>query len=313
MLKKIIKGYSKGRYGNKLNILTYHRVDEFKDPNNPAVLSVKDFHNQLKWLKQYFVVLPIGEALALMEKGALPSGAVCLTVDDGYSDSYHHIFRLLKEESLVANFFIATSGIESGVLWDEYIRDAFAKAPSDMTSIELQDSTYDISTFNKRMKSRDVIIEKIKYMSLEDRGLLIDNLYQQIGASKPQHSFLSKAQIKEMHECGMVIGGHTHNHPILAVENNATADLQIHKCHEILEEIIGDKIEYFAFPNGKLGIDFHDEHCQMLKKQGIKAALSTDWGTLENLEEDRFRIKRFTPWDDTKWRFCIRLAFNYRN
>ncbi|MDO6425493.1 polysaccharide deacetylase family protein [Thalassotalea sp. 1_MG-2023] len=313
LLKTIIKHYSKGRHGNKLNILTYHRVDEFEDPLNPTVLSVKDFHNQLRWLKKHFVVLSIDEALSLMEAGKLPFGAVCLTIDDGYNDSYHHIFRLLKEEGLVANFFIATGGIESGALWDEFIRHAFAKAPVSLTELSLNNQIFDISTFNQRLKSRDIIIEKIKYMTLEEREVMIDALYKQTGATKPQHSFLSKEQIKEMHDNGMIIGGHTHNHPILAVENKDVVDQQIMECHGILESIIGEKVKYFAFPNGKLGIDFREEHSQLLKNIGIKAALSTDWGTLENLTEDRYRIKRFTPWDDTKWRFCIRLAFNYRN
>ncbi len=313
LLGQVIRWSSKGKQGNKLNILTYHRVDEFEDPLNPDILALSKFKSQLEWLKKHFTVLSLPEAVALMDKGALPSGAVCLTIDDGYSDSYYHIYKLLKKEQLVANFFIATEGIETGGLWDEYIRHAISKAPNALSSIVVDHKTYDISTFNKRMQTRDEIIQIIKYMSVSDRKTAIDNLYQQTGAKPPKHCFLSPEQIKEMHNNGMVIGGHTHNHPILEVENQQDCEDQIVRCHQLLSEIIDEQVEYFAYPNGKYNVDFSDRHCQILEKLGLKAALSTDWGTLENLNVDRYKIKRFTPWDDSKWRFCFRLALNYRN
>jgi len=312
LLNRVIKSYCKGTTGNKLNILTYHRVDEFSDPHNPLVLSVTKFHQQLKWLKSHFNVLPLQEAIELLEKNQLPAGAVCLTVDDGYSDGYYHIYRLLKEEGMVASFFIATEGLETGALWDESIRHVFNKAPNDMSSIEFGDKTYDISTFRKRISARDEIIEIIKYLPVEQREETIKQLYAQTHVKPCPHSFLSVAQIKEMHENGMLIGGHTHSHPILAVENDDYSRTQIERCNQILEEILGTKVEFFAFPNGKFGKDFTQAHCDMLKDLGLKIGLSTNWGSLEDLAKDKYHIKRFTPWDDTKWRFCFRLAFNYK-
>lgn len=308
LLKRVINRYCKGRKGNKLNILTYHRVDEFADPYNPLVLSVTEFHNQLKWLKQHFNVLSLNEAVDLIEKNQLPPGAVCLTVDDGYADGYYHIFRLLKEEGLSASFFIATEGLEKGALWDEYIRQVFNKAPNTMVQITFGDKAYDISTFGKRMKARDQIIEIVKYLPVSQREQAISALCEQANVYPKPKCFLSKEQIKEMHDNNMVIGGHTHSHPILAVEDEDSCFKQITLNHTVLEDIIGSKVEFFAFPNGKYIKDFNDQHCLMLEKLGLRAALSTNWGNLENIAEDRFKVKRFTPWDDTKWRFCFRAC-----
>lgn len=313
LLSKVIRWNSKGLYGNKLNILTYHRVDEFEDPLNPDVLAMSKFESQVKWLKKHFTVLSLPEAISLMEKQQLPPGAVCLTIDDGYSDSYYQIYPLLKKEKLIGNFFIATDGISSGGLWDEHIRHAIANASNSQVSLTVQGITYDISTYALRMKNREKIIEIIKYMPIDQRQNTIASLYEQTNSKPLKHNFLSPKQIKEMHANGMIIGGHTHQHPILEMENEADSEQQITECHSILEDILDEKIEYFAYPNGKYRLDFSDRHCQILERLGIKVALSTNWGTLENLELDRFKVKRFTPWDDSKWRFCFRLAFNYRN
>ena len=255
ILTKIIRWSSRGRYGNKLNILTYHRVDEFEDPLNPDILALSKFQAQLEWLTTYFNVLPLPEAIDLMSKGELPPGAVCLTIDDGYEDSYYHIYKLLKKYGLTASFFVATEGLTSGGLWDESIRHAISKAPNTLSTLEVNGKVYDISTFNERMKSRDEITEKIKYMSVPQRQTAIDDLYQQTNVKPLKNCFLSAEQIKEMHTNGMVIGGHTHNHPILEAENQSDSKHQIVRCHDILSEIIGQEIEYFAYPNGKYQLD----------------------------------------------------------
>ena len=313
LLKRVIQLCSKGAYGNKLNVLTYHRVDEFTDPLKPQTLSLSLLRSQLKWLKKYFNVLTLPEAIDLMEKGKLPAGAVCISIDDGYSDCYHHIYQVLKEESLKANFFITTEGITEGGLWDEYVVNAISYAPNTLRQIQLNNKFYDISTFRRRQESQGKILEIIKYMTLDERKDAITSIYEQTNAPKPVPAFLSEKQIKEMHDAGMTIGAHTHNHPIMQVEDIDVCAEQISKGRKILEDIIGEPVDYFAFPNGKINKDFNEQHCKLLEQLGFKGALSTNWGTLDNLTTDRFKIKRFTPWDETEWRFCFRLALNYRN
>lgn len=313
LLKRVIQYCSKGPNGNKLNVLTYHRVDEYVDPLKPHTLKLSLLRSQLKWLKKYFNVLSLPEAIELMERGELPAGAVCISIDDGYSDCYYHIYQALKEESLTANFFITTEGISEGGLWDEFVINAISFAPNTLGHIHLNDKVYDISTFRKRQESQSEILETIKYMTLDERQRVIENIYEQTRAPKPTPAFLSPNQIKEMHEGGMTIGAHTHNHPIMQVEEISVCEEQVTKGRQILEDIIGEPVDYFAFPNGKINKDFSEEHCILLEKLGFKGALSTNWGTLGDLSNDRFKIKRFTPWDETEWRFCFRLALNYRN
>lgn len=297
---------------NKLNIVTYHRVSDSYDSTNPKNIQYYQFYEQISWLKKHFTVLPLPLALELCASNSLPKRAVCITVDDGYEDSYDIIFKRLQQENLKATFFISTEGLERGSLWDERIHYAVFSAPTSISTITVATTDYLMSSEKSRINSRYQLTEMAKYMTLADRNKLIEELYQQCQVKDNNDSFLSAEQIQEMHAAGMTIGAHTHSHPILAQENSTCAYNEIKKSKEILESIIDHSVEYFAYPNGKLGQDFTQEHIDMVKDIGFNSALSTDWGALSNMKQDRFKIKRFTPWDKTEFKFSLRLAFNYR-
>lgn len=293
-------------------MLTYHRVSENFSPLRAGDLSLERFKEQLFWLKKYFVVLPLSEALDLKEKNSLPKRAVTITVDDGYQDSYSLIYQSLISEGLSASFFITTDGLNTGFLWDELLSMSILNAPTMLGTLSLGRQEYDISTFRKKELAYYQITEIAKYLPLAKRNALISDITYQVGQPHVDHVFLNEKEIKEMHDNGMVIGAHTHHHPILIQESYDIAFHQISESKKILENIINSNVEYFAYPNGKYQKDFDDNHVEMIKKLGFKAAFSTNWGALSDLESDRYRINRFTPWDDSELKFCFRLASNYR-
>lgn len=316
MLSWIIRStadyWSQKKEGNKLNILTYHRVSEFYDDKNPDTISWVSFQLQVKWLKKHFVILPLPEALALHAKNALPARAVCITIDDGYQDSYDFIYQTLKSECVSGAFFISTQGIVSGGLWDADINSAILNAPAHVNSFKFNEKEFDLSSTSQRTITRYQLTEYTKYLPLTERQLVLDALKEQTFFDKTESYFLTPKHIKIMHSDGMTIAAHTHNHPILVKEIDSVAFDEIKKSKDILEEIIEAPVEYFAYPNGKFGQDYNEQHMGMAKNIGFKAAFSTDWGCLTNLTRDRFKIKRFTPWDKTEFSFCLRLALNYR-
>lgn len=317
MLTKLVDYYSRGggreHEGNALNVLTYHRVTEDKDLLRPLHLTTELFSKQVLWLKRNFVVLSLPEAIELSERNKLPPKAVTITVDDGYRDSYDFIYNILKDQGVSACFFVATEGLEKGFLWEDEIASAVFNAPNQLATITLDNKLYKIDTYRTRQSTVAELTERIKYKSLIERNREISFLQQQTNiAQENQNIFLLPEYIKEMNLGGMTIGAHTHRHPILSLEEDNDAFVEIQKSQLILEEIIQEKVEYFAFPNGLYRKDFDDKHIEMVKKLGFKAAFSTNWGTLTNFSNERFKIKRFTPWDETELKFCLRLALNYR-
>jgi len=63
--------------------------------------------------------------------------------------------------------------------------------------------------------------------------------------------YLTRAQIKEMHEMGHTIGSHSHSHKMFNILNDKDARYELLTSKKIIEEIIENEIHHFAFPGGK--------------------------------------------------------------
>jgi peptidoglycan/xylan/chitin deacetylase (PgdA/CDA1 family) len=115
--------------------------------------------------------------------------------------------------------------------------------------------------------------------------------------------------VRQLHRAGMEIGGHTVNHPIVARLQKAAARAEIADGKAALEQIVGDQIRLFAYPNGKPGQDYLAEHVAMVKDLGFEAAVSTAWGAAAR-GGDLFQLPRFTPWDRGELGFTLRMMRN---
>jgi len=293
-----------------LGVLTYHRVGNINNIKNQLFTDEVLFNKQLSWLAEYFNVLDLGKAITLLENKELPKLAVVISIDDGYVDSYETIFQLLKSHGLLASFFISTSGFEKGYLWDELVSEAVMQISVDKEFIVFLQQSYALTTYNEKLSSLKKILEVIKYHSLEERQLLINELLAVTGGPKLEPQFLNAQQIIIMKNAGMTIGAHTVNHPILMAETTSVAEKEIAACKEKLESIINAPVDFLAYPNGKLCKDFTLEHQQMAEAAGYKAAFSTEMGSIDKMEADRFSLKRLSTWDHTEIKFVLRLAYS---
>ena len=305
-IKSIIAFFLKLFGKNKLGILTYHRVGSSA---NAISMDRDKFEQQLIWVKQYFNPVGLADGLLMQKEGVLPRGSIAITVDDGYSDSYETIFPLLKKYDLTATFFISTIGFEQGFLWDERIASIIMRTSN--KQLFFRGTTYELTCESDRVDCLIACLAEVKYQTISERESAIKELTEQNKQEIHPQQFLTKKQTVELFHSGMGIGAHTHSHPILLKENNETAFHEIKRSQSILEGIIKKPIEYFAYPNGKFGVDFNMTHVEMVKQLGFNAAFSTNKGILKNQEVDGFKIKRFTPWDETEFKFVMRLAFNY--
>jgi len=88
---------------------------------------------------------------------------------------------------------------------------------------------------------------------------------------------MDKTQLQELHKSGLVsIGAHTLNHPILKNETDEVANKEIKSSIKGLSEILGEKVKYFAYPNGTPDLDFSEREQEWLKSLDIKLAFSTE-------------------------------------
>jgi peptidoglycan/xylan/chitin deacetylase (PgdA/CDA1 family) len=105
-----------------------------------------------------------------------------------------------------------------------------------------------------------------------------------ITLNKP--GYLNNQQIKKIATKGHVIGCHTWDHHNVTIYKNADWMLQVKKPTQVLQEITGKPIKYFAYPYGK----WNHLSIIKLKEYGFKCAFQL--GGKVDIEEPLFTIKR---------------------
>lgn len=293
--------------GNRLTILTYHRVAPEGQVTFQPALTTEQFEQQLIWIKRYFTVLTLAQAGKLAAQGTLPANAAVITIDDGYSDCYEHIYPLLLKHSLTASFFITTAGLAEGQLWEESIAQAVIDAPLARTELVFRNQRYPLQTYQQRLYCSQQVIETLKYLPLAERQTELKQLWQLAGAPSAAQQFLTQAQIREMALQGMEFGAHTVNHPILALEQDDVAFAEIVQSKQQLEEILQQQVVSFAYPNGQYGRDFSERHQAMVAAAGFHYAVSTNAGSNSDLKQQAHRLCRISPWPTSEGRFLYSL------
>ncbi|HKO87457.1 MAG TPA: polysaccharide deacetylase family protein [Burkholderiales bacterium] len=311
LLKGLARYTLPGGEKNRLGVLIYHRVLREADALVQDTVA-NDFDWQLQTLKRCFNVLPLPEALDRLQQGELPPGSVAITFDDGYADNATVALPLLKRHGLHATFFIASGFLDGGRMWNDSV--VYALRNTTKSSIEvpaLQSEPISLATLDEKRSAIASLLPKIKYIPEPRRSEVVQALTEAAGAALPDDLMMSSAQVRELRQAGMEIGGHTITHPILALVPEAEASEQIGRGREILQGILGEPISLFAYPNGVPKRDYLPAHIAAVKAAGFKAAFSTAWGAATR-HRDPFQLPRFTPWDKTPARFALRLALNGR-
>ncbi|PPD35116.1 MAG: polysaccharide deacetylase [Methylomonas sp.] len=290
----------------KLLIMIYHRVLDEPDFMRPGEVDKAAFTWQMQLLAKHFNVLPLAEALERMQNNTLPPRAVCITFDDGYADNYTNALPILQRFDLKATFFIASGFLDGGRMWNDTVIEAVRNITT--ASLDLNKAglgVFETSTHSQKCQSAQEIIKKIKHLDLSER-----TRYVEVIAAKsqdlPNDLMLTSEQLKELHQSGMEIGGHTVNHPILAKLDETTSKREIKENKIFLEELLGVTLQFFAYPNGKPEIDYLRQHAEWVKQAGFSAAVSTQWGVATK-DSSLMELPRFTPWDGEPLKFMLRI------
>lgn len=298
--------------GARLSILIYHRVLPVSDPLFPQEVDALRFEEQMRIVSTHFNVLPLDEAVTRLQGGTLPARAACITFDDGYADNAEIALPILKRCGLCAAFFIATDYLDGGRMWNDDVIEAVRGAADvvlDLSSLKL--GQLPLGDVVEKRVAILAIITSIKYLPEQERAEKAARIAEIAKAAMPTHLMMTTPQVRALHDAGMLIGGHTGSHPILARLQLDDAEQEIRRGKETLENIIGEQVKIFAYPNGKPHEDYKSEHADMVRKLGFQAAVSTALG-VGTCHTDPFQLPRFTPWDYSSNRFLLRLLNNLR-
>lgn len=295
----------------RLAIVILHRVRAVPDALFPGEVDAAGFRARVDWMRRWFNVLPLEDAVAALAGGRLPERALCVTFDDGYADNATVALPILREAGVHATFFVATSFLDGGRMWNDTVIEAVRAAPGprlNLTAAGLGEHA--IATIAERRATIDRLLAELKYTEAERRESLAGAVASAAGAPLPDDLMMSSAQVRTLAAEGMGIGGHTYTHPILARLDDSVARREIGAGREALAGIVRQPVELFSYPNGKPDADYTRAHVRMVAELGFKAGVTTAAGAART-GDSTYELPRFSPWDRTPLRYAVRLARNY--
>ena len=296
--------------GNKLAILIFHRVLSEPDPLMPSEPSTAEFDRLCDRLKSVYRIFSLTEAVHRLNTNSLPPRSACITFDDGYRDNHDNAMPVLRKHGLTADFFISTGFLDGGMMWNDRILEAIRQTQSDdidVTAFGL--SRYDLRTAQAKIAAANTILTALKHLPFDAREIKATEILDRAGG--PRNTLMmTPEQVKNMRANGMEIGAHSVRHPILHVLSEAEARTEILQSKATLEQILGEPVKVFAYPNGKPGLDYSSRDVAIVREAGFDIAVSTHIGTT-TASTPRLELPRYTPWRRGTTGFFSQLTRNY--
>jgi peptidoglycan/xylan/chitin deacetylase (PgdA/CDA1 family) len=192
-------------------------------------------------------------------------------------------------------------------MWNDQIINAVQYLPS--KQLDLRDiglGIHYLETVSDRQTAMNKLTDVSKYLRPQARDDLARKLRELVGGGPGGALMLTREMIGNLVNEGIEIGAHTVTHPILTSLDDESARREIFGSKQHLESLTGRPSRLFAYPNGKVGVDFDERHVQMAKDAGFLASFTTSIGAATS-KHDRFQLPRSRPWDTTPARFGFRL------
>ena len=312
-MRPLLSMLSPGGLDGRLSILIFHRVLARRDPLFPGEVDVVRFDAICAWLKAWFNVLPLGDAVKRWRDRRLPSRAAAITFDDGYADNHDVALPVLRRHGLTATFFIATGFLDGGVMWNDEVIDAVRNTRRACLDLRDIDGAHlgilALGSDEARRSAIAKVLQAVKHLTVDGRRAAVAEVCERADATAYRGEMMSSQQVLALHRAGMQVGAHTVTHPILAGLEAASARAEMQQGRRQLESLLQDRVGLFAYPNGRPGLDYSVETVALARAVGFDAALTTSWGAT-GPATDPFQMPRFTPWNPGRWGFGLRLARN---
>ncbi|MHB1200473.1 MAG: polysaccharide deacetylase family protein [Polaromonas sp.] len=283
-----------------------------QDPLFPDEPDARCFDEMMGWVAKWFHVLPLDTAVMQLRAGTLSARAAAITFDDGYADNATHALPILRRHGLPATFFVATSFLNGGRMWNDTLIEAIRRCQS--KALDLGDAglgRFKLVTEVDRRLAIASLLARVKHLAPDQRNEAVAQVQSAVPVALPDDLMMTSRQVIELRDAGMQIGAHTSTHPILASLPDSQAQQEIRSSKAVLEVLLNQPVSLFAYPNGKPGKDYCGKHALMVRQAGFAAAVSTASG-VATVATDVFQLPRFTPWDRTRLRYGIRLMLNLR-
>jgi peptidoglycan/xylan/chitin deacetylase (PgdA/CDA1 family) len=247
-------------------------------------LDVADFRRQLDYFESEFGFADREAFLDVMKgnRETLPSGVV-LTFDDGLRDHIEFVYPELEKRDLWGIFYVPTGPYENGTLLDVHrIHTLLGEVPGEKllshTEAVVDESMipfkrreeYQTESYERQDNAEATTqVKRILnyFISDEYQTAVIDRLVERLGTTEPSVSsfYMTPAELGEMSDAGMIVGGHTVTHPVLSKLDADQQRSEIRDSFAFLDDAVDGLPERtFCYPYGG-SFSFTDETVSILE------------------------------------------------
>lgn len=308
-------------------VLLYHRID--RALHDPLLLSVtpQHFREHLKVLAELGEVVPLDQLIKRRPR----SRRFAITFDDGYRDNLSNAAPILAEESAPATVFVVPSvatSLSQRFWWDELERLCLrSRELPDRLSIRVKGFEWLWAAEESRpvrdpdrssawnVLDRPVTQTETIYVAL--LGLLrvlppavqseaLRQLSEQVDDDQPDGSGCRSMNPEEIAALDgydvCTVGSHTNSHPQLSAHPRAFQAMEILSGKRRLEEMVGHRVEQFAYPYGERGT--YSRHTAALVRDAGFSLACANIAMPVTPSVDRFAVPRLVvrDWDSQTFR-----------
>ncbi|MCE5345218.1 MAG: polysaccharide deacetylase family protein [Bacteroidales bacterium] len=242
--------------------------------------------NILCFLKKNYNPVRQTELTSLCKNGNEKKPICHITVDDGDKSFYKAIFPVLKKHMIPATIFVSPDLVINQ-------RDFWFQEINGYEKQKLLRILSDVIDIDENNLNKFPLVDIFKCLTINLIWEVIDRYKMKYQPrKKPCHS-MDVNELKEIDNSGLVtVGAHTLRHPILANEELTVSKNEIISSFTGLADILGHKIECFAYPNGMPVLDFGQREMDILKDYGCSYSFSTESGNF-NSRSNLLSIPRY--------------------
>ena len=301
-------------------ILLYHRVGE--PELDPQLLSVsrRNFEQHLEVLRKFCTI----SLDSLLGSGRTNRSRIALTFDDGYADNLWNAKPLLEKYAMPATVFVSVGHVvrKRPYWWDELeqlllrpnllpeilsvtiggVRRQWFMEDLDAQQVHPQNFDWNVLAAtdpSPRHSAYRELCAAVRELSPSQQETVIDEIRATISVScKCKCTACSPEEIRRLREPGLIdIGAHTCMHPMLSRLSAGEQQQEISRSKELLEEIVGNRIETFSYPYGGRS-DYSEQSVECVQRSGFRLACSNFEGHVR-ASTDPYQLPRYLVrnWD----------------
>lgn len=263
-------------------VLMYHELAaDDEDIESWLVVKRNDFCRQVEYLKQYFDVVGLDDAIRLMNAGAERERPLAvLTFDDGYLGNLEVLAPVLAEFECPATVFVATGAVQDQSLyWYDRLISRFQG--QEALVLDFTDRSLGRYRINHRhgpenWNEIERLLTDLKRLDPDHRRENVEAILDRVPVGSHGHErgirYLAVDDVRALSQSKWVtIGAHSHCHNLLPQLSVDDARRSIETSKRLLESWTRRPVTLFSYPSG----EYSGPVIDAVRAAGFQAAVTT--------------------------------------